>query len=195
MWLIGLSLIVYYLINLYQFVTKSYYVDETKLYQVDTFHLLNRGYIQTNPNGKTRYGSPELVFKSINGYSFAIKNDVFESIIDKQELQDTLMYNDLKFTVFSDKKTFQKYNESKKPIFIKLYQLQIGSKKYIDISKLNAISKGEMKRAVLIPPVFILFLAFLLFKQNANENWWTKRKIIILCIAFIVTIISLLILT
>jgi len=60
---------------------------------------------------------------------------------------------------------------------------------------MNEITKGSIKRDVLIPPAFIFFFAFLLYKQNQNDDWWTKKRIIIWCIAFVLTVIGLLLLT
>ena len=191
-WFIVAGLIVYYLINLYQFVAKTYYVDESKLHKVDTFHLLNRAYQQSDYyGGKTSHSYPKLVFQSTSGYSFAIDKDIFQAINDKKKLEDTLMYHDLKFTVFTDKEYFDKYKKYNYPIFIRVYQIQIGDTKYIDIQKMNEITKGNIKRGVLIPPAFILFLGLFFYKTN----WWTKQRIIIWCVAFILTIIGLLLLT
>lgn len=189
-WFIVTGLIVYYLVNLYQLVAKTYYVDESKLHKVDTFHLLNRAYQESDyHDGRRQY--PKLVFQSTNGYSFAIDKDIFQAINDKKRLEDTLIYHDLKFTVFTDEEYFHKYQKYNHPIFIRVYQIQIGDTKYIDIQKMNEIAKGNIKRDVLIPPAFIIFFGLLLYK----ENWWTKRGIIIWSIAFILTTIGLLLLT
>lgn len=196
-WLIVTGLILYYFINLYQLVAKTYYVDESKLYKVDTFHLLNRAYEQSdNSGGRFSHSYLKLVFESTNGYSFAIDKHIFEAVNNIKESEDTMMYHDLKFTVFTDKKSFESYKKSTYPIFIRAYQIQIGDIKYVDIQKMNEITKGYIKRGVLIPPTFIFFFGFLLYKQNQNDDWWTKRRIIIIwCVAFMLTTIGLLLLT
>ena len=195
-WLIVIGFAVYYLLNLYQLVAKTYYVDEAKLYKVDTFHLLNRAYEQSDNSGDGRRSSKrELVFQSTNRYSFAIDKNVFEAIIDKKKLEDTLMYHDLKFIVYTNKEYFDQYKKANKPTFIRVYQIQIGDTKYIDISKMNELSKGDVLRGAIISPVFIFFFGFLLYKENQSQNWWTKGRIIIWCIALILTTIGLLLLT
>ena len=187
------GLILYYLINFYQLVAKTYYVDESKLYKVDTFHLLNRAYEQSDNYGSGRRSSkPELIFESTNRYSFAIDKNIFQAIVDKEKLEDTLMYHDLKFTVYTDREYFDKFKKTNSPIFIRVYQIQIGNTKYIDISKMNKLSKGDTLRGVIIPPAFIFFFGFLIFKK---PEWWTNRRIVIWCICFFVSIIGLLILT
>jgi hypothetical protein len=105
------------------------------------------------------------------------------------------MNDDLKFTVYTNKENFKKFKTYSYPIFIRIYQIQIGNTKYVDIKKMNEITKGSIKRDVLIPPAFIFFFAFLLYKQNQNDDWWTKKRIIIWCIAFVLTVIGLLLLT
>jgi len=193
-WLIVTGFIIYYFTNLYKLISKTYYIDESELYKVDTFHLLNRAYQESDYGGKTHSYS-KLVFKSTNGYSFAIDEHIFEAINNKKKLEDTMMYPDLKFTVFTDKTYFDDYKKSTFPIFIRAYQIQIGHVKYVDIKKMNEITKGYMKRGVFIPPAFIFFFVFLGYKQNQNEHWWTKRRIIIWSVAFLLTTIGLLLLT
>ncbi|HVX49903.1 MAG TPA: hypothetical protein VHB48_07090 [Chitinophagaceae bacterium] len=192
-WLIVTGLIVCYLINLYQLISKSYYIDESKLYKVDTFHLLNRAY-QESDYSRKYHSYSKLVFESTNGYSFAIDKHIFEAVDKKKELEDTMMYAGLKFTLFTDKNYFDHYKTSAYPIFIRAYQIQIGDVKYVDIKKMNEITKGYIKRGVFIPPVLIFFLG-LLYKQHQNDNWWTKRRIMFWCIAFILITIGLLLLT
>jgi hypothetical protein len=195
-WFIFIGIIFSYLINPYHLVAKTYYVDESKLYKVDTFHLLDRAYEQSDNSGGGRLSSKtKLVFESTNRYSFAIDDNIFQAIIDPKKLEDTLQYHDLKFTVYTTKGFFEKYKTTNSPIFIKVYQIQIGETKYIDISKLNKLSKGGALRGTIIPPVFIFFFGFLLYKTNQSQSWWTKRRIIIWGITFILTLIGLLLLT
>lgn len=189
--LIVTGLVIYYSMNLYQFVAKTYYVDESKLYRVDTFHLSGRAFRESEPGGRSSRSYPKLVIQSTSGYTFAIDKDIFEAITDRQRLEDTLMYHDLKFTVFTDKEYFDKYHKYNRPIFIRAYQIEIGNKKYIDIEKMNKITKGKKKRAVLAPPALVLFLGLLLYKGDR----WSKRKVMIWFFAFILTIVGLLLLT
>jgi len=191
--LIATGPLVYYFINLYDLPAKTYYVGETKLYKVDTFHLYNRAYQQSDfESGKFSHSYPKLVFQSTNRYSFVIDRYIFEAVTDKKKLQDTLMHDDLKFIVFTDKENFDKFKKYSYPVFIRVYQIQIGDTKYIDIHRMNKITKGNIKRGVIIPPAFILFIGFVVFKK---PDWWTKRRVVIWCIVFFTTIIGLLLLT
>lgn len=190
-WFAAILFLSYYLFNLYQLLSKSYYIEEANLYQVDTFRLLNRAYEESDFNGRY-YRRRKLVFESLNGYSFTIDKNFFRAISDKKKLEDTLMYSGLKFTVYSDKEYYDKYKVNKRPIFIKVYQIQIGDRKYVDISKMNKLSKGDSLREVIVWPAFILLFGFLISK---NIGWWTKRRVIIWCVIFLTTMIGLLSLT
>ena len=190
-----LGLLIYYFFNFYQLISKSYYVDETELIKVDTFHLYTRAFRSSDGGGGKSHSEPKLIFEDLKRNSFAIDGNIFQAITDKKKLEDTLMYHDLKFTVFSDRDTYNNYTKSKIPIFIRVYQIQIGNAKYVDIDKMNSISKGSLMRRVIIPPAFIFFFGLLLYKENKDQNWWTKRKVIIWCIAFSLTTIALLCLT
>ena len=162
-WLLVIGLSICYLINLYQLLSKSYYVDQSRLYKIDTFHLLNRAYQQSDNSGG-RSSNSKLIFESTNRYSFVIDKSFFYAITDRKKLEDTLMYHDLKFTVFSDKKTFDEYKDSKSPILIRVYQIQIGDTKYIDVSNINSIINGEKIGLVIFPPA-VIFVMFLLIKK------------------------------
>ena len=124
-WLMIAGLLVYYFINFCQLLSKSYYVDESELYKVGTFPLLNRAYEQSDQRGRARFGGskPELVFESVDRYSFAIDRNIFQAITDKKKLEDTWMYHDLAFTVFTDKKYFDNFKNAGHPIFIRVYQI------------------------------------------------------------------------
>ena len=189
-WLAAIIFLSYYFFNFYQLLSKSYYVEENNLYKVDTFHLLSEARKESDFDGRSY--RPKLVFKSITGYSFAIDRNIYRAITNEKKLKDTLMYPGLKFTVYTDKEYFDNYKIKKSPIFIRVYQMQIGDKKYIDISKMNKLSKGDKLRVVIVLPAFILFFGFLLSK---NIDWWTKRRVIIWCVIFLTTIIGLLSLT
>lgn len=181
----------YYFFNVYQLLSKSYYIEEAKLYKVDTFHLLNKAYKESDYDGRF-HSQPKLVFESINRYPFAIDRNIFRAITNEKKLKDTLMYFGIKFVVYTNKEYFDKYKIAKRPIFIRAYQIQIGDTKYIDISKMNKLSRGDILRNVIVLPAFILFFVFLISK---NIDWWTKQRVVIWCITFLATIIGLLLLT
>lgn len=189
----AIGLLSIYFWNAYQFLSKSYYIDENNLYQVDTFYLYTRAFESSyGGGGKLSSAKSKLTFEDFNRNSFTIAGNIFEAITDKQKLEDTLMYHDLKFTVFTDKENYDEYKRGKKPDFIKVYQIQIGDTKYIDIAKMNKISKGELMRGIILPPAFIFFMVILPFKE---DNDWPKWKIVVWCIAFFLTTILLLMLT
>lgn len=182
--LIPAVFILFYFVKAYELFSKSYYVEETKLYKTDTFHLFTRAFESSDLGGRGS-SKPKLVFESANKYSFVIDGNFYAAITDRKKLEDTLMYHDTKFTVFTDKKNYDEYKKSKKPIFIKVYQIQIGDTKYIDIQKLNKISKENLLGGVVIPLIIIMFVLFLVGKKI---EWYTSLKIILWGIALILTI-------
>lgn len=181
----------YYFFNLYQFLSKSYYVDEDQLHRVGTFQLLNRAHEQSEYNGRGT-SKPMLIFQSKDYYSFAIDRHIFRAIINEKELKDTLMYAGVPFTVYTNEEYFNKYKNSKDPIYIRVYQIEIGGKKYIDISKMNHFTRRSILSEVIFWPFIILSFWFAL---SNNIRYSTNRKIIILCVAWVVIFTGVLLLT
>jgi hypothetical protein len=173
--LIVIGLIVYYITNVYALIAKTYYVNEADLHRIDTFHLFGRAHEETKHVGK--YSSKSyLAFESTNGYSFSIADNAFLAIKDKQKLEDTLMYHNIKFTVFSNRENYNNYRNNKKPMLLEVYQMQIGDTKYIDNSFLNKLLKGDKLLVVLCTPLAVIFLGVLSHKSG-GDNPWTLRKI------------------
>ena len=176
--------------DFYALLTKSYYVDESSLCFVDTFHLQSRAYHQSIGGGG-RGGSNEskLVFQSTNGYSFSIDKELYDAIKDEKKLEDTFMYHDTKFTVFSTAAFCKKYKESDKPIFIRVYQLRIGNENYIDVSKISEYAKWNNKKLLVLTMFFVPFFTLLLYKEQKNLRKKTKQQIIIWLICLPVTLL------
>jgi uncharacterized ion transporter superfamily protein YfcC len=69
--LIALIFFYFYASWVYRLASKSYYIDETKLYKLDTFHLINRAYETSTSTGRG-HSHQKLQFESKDGYSFSI---------------------------------------------------------------------------------------------------------------------------
>ena len=177
----------YYFFNVYQLLSKSWYVEEDQLHRVGTFQLLNRAHEQSDYNGRGS-SKPKLIFQSKDYYSFAIDRNIFRAIINEKELKDTLMYAGLPFTVYTDQEYFDKYKNAKEPIYIRVFQIEIGGQKYIDISKMNRFSRGSILKEVIFWPFIILSFWFAL---SNKIKYSTKRRIIILCVAWVMIMIGL----
>ncbi|HEY2726534.1 MAG TPA: hypothetical protein VGI61_05145 [Parafilimonas sp.] len=91
-----------------------------------------------------------MEFQSKNNYFFSIEANIFLSIINKQQLEDTLMYDDIAFIPYTNKKYFDKYKSVKYPIYIKVYQIQIGNTKYINIENVNCLNKNGLLLKVIL---------------------------------------------
>ena len=176
----------YYFFTLYQFLSKSYYVEEDQLYRLGNFQLLNRAHEQSDKVGKNSY-TPKLIFQSKDFYSFAIDKSIYRAIIYKKELKDTMMYAGLPFTVYTDKEYFDKYQAAKEPVYIRVFQIEIGDKKYIDIAELNRLSRGNVMRQLISWPAVILSIWFAL---SNKIRYSSKRRFIILCLAWLAILIG-----
>ena len=181
----------YYFFNLYQLLSKSYYVEEGQLHRVGTFQLLNRAHEQSDYI-RRGFSKPKLIFQSKNYYSFAIDRYIFKAIINEKELKDTLMYAGLPFTVYTNQEYFNKYKNSKEPIYIRVFQIEIGGKKYIDISKMNRLTRRNILSEVILWPFIILSFWFAL---SNKIRYSANRKFIILCVAWVVIMIGLILWT
>ena len=170
----------YYFFNFYQLFSKSYYVEEDHLHRVGTFQLLNRAHEQLEFYGRSNsYRHKKLVFQSKDYYSFAIDRHIFQAIIDEKELKDTLMYAGLPFTVYTDKESFDQYKKAMEPIYVRVFQIEIGGKKYIDISKMNDLSGRSILSGVIFWPAVIFSFWFAL---SNKISYPVKRRVIILFI-------------
>lgn len=191
-WLIIAGCLLYYFINIYHLLAKTYYFDESQLYPVDTFHLLGRAHRDVdNFSSRTISSRSKLVFKSTNGYSFSIDKNIYDAIIDQDQLEDTLMYHDLKFTIFTNKEYYDKYHHSDNPIYIRVFQIRIGDTNYIDINRLNEIRKSGTLLGVFAPLLIIFFIGFLFYKEVRRPGWITTSRLIIWFIFFLIATILL----
>ena len=181
-WFAAIMLLAYYSFNLYQLLSKSYYVEEDHLYRVGTFQLLNRAHQQSDRYGRGSAGKKKLIFQSTNYYSFTIDKNTFPAITNVKKLKDTLMYAGLNFIVYTDKKNFDRYKSAKEPISFRVYQVEIGGKKYIDISKMNRLTRGSILSELIFWPFIILSFWFALSNKIRYSAKW---KMIILCVAWV----------
>lgn len=190
-WFVAIMLAGYYFFTLYQFLSKSNDVEEDQLYRLGSFQLLNRAHKQSDRTG--RYSSShKLVFQSKNFYSFVIDENIFRATIHKKELIDTMMYAGLQFTVYTNKEYFDKYKSAKEPIYIRVFQIEIGDKKYIDIAELNRLSRSNTLMQLIFWPSAILSLWFALSNKIRMS---TKQRIVILCVAWLAIFIGLILYT
>ena len=146
----------------YKLLAGSYLIRSSDIYLVDTFKIQDKAYY----NGPKKYHSPYYQFKSTDGYSFTIGEFIYKGIKDKSELYDTLLYHELPFIAYSDKRTVDLYRKSTEKIDINVYQLQIGSKKYIDIHQANKSEKSYLIRRILIALAVAVIIIISYFKTG-----------------------------
>jgi hypothetical protein len=147
--------------NTYELVFSTYLLKEGEVYSVDTFRLQGKAFY----NGGGKYDSPSYDFKSTNGYTFTVNSKTYQGIVDKKQFADTFSYHDLKFIAYSDSVTVDTYKKSKKPIHINALQLQVGSKKYISVDKINEAYRHKLVRNVALTTfLFLVILVAYLVK-------------------------------
>ena len=145
----------------YKYFSGSYIIKDSDIYKLATFQMYEKAYYEHG--GKS--GNRHYEFKSRNGYSFEIGYQIYQAIIYKRELSDTLMYHELKFIPYTDKLTFEKFKKERKPIFINVLQFQVGDKLYIDIGKANDFKKSNLIREILLYTFFAVLLLFVYNKK------------------------------
>ncbi len=152
--LIFLGAIIKGLTNTYELVFSTYLVNENQIYKIDTFRL--QGKALYDNGGK--YNSPSYDFSSTNGYTFIVDRKTYQGIVDKKQFADTFCYHDLQFIAYSDSLTADAYIKSKEPIYINALQLQVGSKKYISIDKVNEEHTSKLIRHILLTTFLLLVI-------------------------------------
>jgi hypothetical protein len=167
--LIAIVFFYFYVSWLYRLTSNAYYIDETKLYKLDTFHLLNRAYETSKSRGRGS-SREQLKFQSKDGYSFSIEANVFLSVINKQQLNDTLMYDDIAFIPYTNKKYFDKYISIKYAIYIKVYQIQIGNTKYINIENVNSLNKRSLLIKIILFSLVIALVTLIIKVKPLREK-------------------------
>jgi len=166
-----------YFFRLYSLASNNYVIHSVDVYEIDNFKMQERAY----EYGGGKNSSPRFEFVSRNGYSFTIDRSIFQAIVDKPELKDTLMYHDAQFKIYSDKKTYEEYKKSTKPFHINVLQIQFGDKKYIDIEKANKIEKKTLTRQSVVGAIFMFFIMLAIFKYDGlTENEQTIWGVIFL---------------
>jgi len=187
--LFALPLLYFSIQSLYSLINKAYFIDENKLYKLNTFHLYDRAY-QTSYGGGKKYGGgrkyeSQLQFQSTDGYSFAIQGNFFESVQNRKQLKDALLcddnafvpnttlHHDITFIPYTSKQYYEEYKSTPYPVFIKVYQIQIGDKKYIDINEANARNKSSLVRHTIVPVIFLLMIILIIairpIKQKVSK--------------------------
>lgn len=159
------AFLLFYISNIYSLLSRSYYIDEKQLYQLNTFHLLGRAFEQSENRGRS--SQPELVFESKNRYSFTIHKGAFAAIKEKKKLEDTLMYDNTKFTVYTTKKYYEALKKSRTPIYIDVYQIEVGNKKYVDMDEMNSRVKSQKIVWIIFPLLAVGAIIF--FNQKLNR--------------------------
>ena len=191
-WFAAIMFLGLYSFYLYELLSKSYKVEENHLYRVGTFQLLNRAHQQSDRYGRGSTGKKKLIFQSTNYYSFTIDKNTFPAITDVKKLKDTLMYAGLNVTVYTDTKNFERYQSAIEPTSLKVFQIEIGGKKYIDISKMNRRTRSRVLSELIFWPFIILSFWFALTNKIRYSSKW---KMIILCIAWVMIFIVVILVT
>lgn len=121
-------------------ISKRDQIDPNRVVLIDSFSLQGKAdYFRT---GRGTHNGYE--FKSNNDYYFSITKSSFEGITDKKNLENYLKHHGQKLTIYSDKETLNQYLSSTPLLSIKVLQIQIANKKYIDIKTGNSIYRKKL---------------------------------------------------
>lgn len=168
------SIVILVLIRLvlsaYSLYSDNYKIDQSTLALIDSFKQQGRYFLNTSSKSSNK----SLSFTSQNRYSFTIENDIYEGAIDKVNLREKLMHHDLDFVVYSDSNALKLYRSSKTPIGINVLQIEIAGEKYIDINKVNALTKERLQLNSLLFLPLLAVIVFLVATKMGRE-WLIKN--------------------
>ncbi len=135
-----------------QLLLGSYLKKEKQLFRLEAITLLAKAY--TSSGG--RHGGKSLHFEDTNRYRYLVDNVVYNSILKRDFLRDTLEYHGTKLTVYTDKNGYEAYLKKLKNKNVDVYQLEVGNMQYIDLEKANHLRKrGLIFRVSLLALVLI----------------------------------------
>jgi Tfp pilus assembly protein PilE len=172
--LMSSSIVILVLIRLvlsaYSLYSDNYKIDQSALALIDSFKQQGRYFANTTSKGSGK----DLSFISQNGYSFTIENEIYEGAFDKSRLTEKLMHHDLDFVVYSDSNALKLYRSSKTPIGIDVLQIEIAGEKYIDINKVNVLTKERLQFNSLLFFPLLAVIVFLVATKMGRE-WLIKN--------------------
>ncbi len=131
--------------------TKSYFINRTELYKLDPVKLLSKAYDVGGPKSGTSYIFDDETFKT---FVIAGMADISSELREKLKFSETVM------TVYTDKEGYENYFKKDSKNEIKVFELIIGNKRYIDADNIS-INRGEQKNISLYVYSF-LYLLFLI---------------------------------
>jgi hypothetical protein len=144
----------YLIYNTYSLATGTYKEDQKKYYKLDTITLQDKAYLYA---GSGKSSSKGYEFRDTSWQSYKIDDLQYHAITDFRLISDTLKYDGTRFVVYTDKEGLEIYNNKRKSESIRVYQLSIGGKKYVDISKVNSIAMRKKNGGLILVTCFYLF--------------------------------------
>src|SRR6185369_6322032 len=85
-----------------------------------------------------------LIYNAKSGQRFNISYPGYPSITDQNNLIELLKGKRKLFTIFTDKQGYESYESGKLPGDIKIYQIIIGRRAYINIYKENELQRHSI---------------------------------------------------
>lgn len=129
--------------------TESYAIDKSGLYKLDSIKMLSKA---------ERIGGPK------SGHSIVFDDETFMSfqiagMADlSSELNEKLKFSETIMTIYTDKVGYENYLKKDNSNRIKVFELEIGNKKYINIENIN-----DNRRKSNYQLLFIFSLLYLVF--------------------------------
>lgn len=167
-----LGFFISFIYNLLKIYTNSFVINQSDIYDIGEFYNQGRSFRKLSSRSSGEVFKIEL----INGFYFEIDNETLNSIEKRKELMDLLSKQNLKFRVFTNEKTSNKYKEMvddfqtrKGKIFsnnqmleeefkVQVVQIQVDGHNFVNISKLNRELYSNIKHNLLLNSIFFVIL-------------------------------------
>ncbi len=147
-------------VQLFSLVNKTYVIDESKLYRIDSVKLMSKAFGLPGKGSNTGFE-----FDDERGFNYIVSGESCTSITNKKLVRDSFKYSALVLTVYTNKEGINDYIKSLKSRTIEVFQLSIANTKYIDINNLNKCRKKTMTKSLLVFSLLFGFL-FMLIKKD-----------------------------
>lgn len=143
------------LLQIVPLISKSSVLTKSDLYKLDSVKMLERAYYVHS----AKMSTSGIEFEDSRYKSFRITGSSWNTIINRNELYDTLQYSQTYLTIFTNKEGFKNYYSKNNNDKIDVLGLDIGIKSYIKLNELNDDDKKRKYEMMLFFSFFyVIFL-------------------------------------
>jgi hypothetical protein len=143
------------------FASKSYVINNSELYKIDSVKMLDRAFYLTASKSSSKSG---IEFEDLKYKTFRIEGSSWNALREKKNLYDTMQYSSLIMTIYTDKQGYNNYVNKNDDSKIKVFGLKIANKDFINLDDVNVDAKGRIFFIIII--LSVLYLLFILLYLN-----------------------------